>query len=200
MLGRVGHRPTSDSPAGRRFAGACWILTALYFAAQAVAQAAWTTPFSLVDNRVSDLGSTACASFGASFVCSPLHAAMNIAFVATGALLLLGTVFGRTSWPRRRLTTWGLAFLSVAGVGTVLVGLSPENINVVVHLVGALNIPCGNVAMILLGLALRDTRPRAALLSLLLGSLGLVGMLSGPPLVILTGHGGGLAERVASIR
>ena len=83
------------------------------------------------------------------------------------------------------------------GVGTVLVGLSPENVYVVVHLVGAFTIPSGNLAMILLGLALRDTRPRAALLSLLLGSLGLVGMLSGPPLVILTGHGGGLAERVA---
>lgn len=180
-----------------RLAGVCWVLTGLYFGAQVAAQAAWSTPFSLVDDRVSDLGNTRCEVWGATFVCSPLHGLMNAAFVATGALLLLGLVFGIPTWPRRRLTTWGLAFLAVAGAGTVLVGLAPENENVAVHVVGALNLPCGNVAMILLGLALRGSRPRAATLSVLLGAVGLVGLLGGPVLVILTGHGGGLAERVA---
>ena len=60
---------------------------------------------------------------------------------------------------------WGLTALFVASMGTILVGLSPENVNVAVHLVGALNIPCGNLAMILLGLAINETRPRVAVAS-----------------------------------
>jgi hypothetical protein len=82
------------------------------------------------------------------------------------------------------------------GAGTVLVGLSPRT-STWSSTLSARSTSPPNFGLILLGLALRDTRPRATLLSLLLGSLGLVGMLSGPPLVILAGHGGGLAERVA---
>jgi hypothetical protein len=82
-----------------------------------------------------------------------------------------------------------------------LVGLSAENANVFIHVVGALNIPAGNVAMILLGLAIwRDRRgPRIELawFSVLAGIVGLLGMLTGPFPVILTRHGGGLAERIA---
>jgi hypothetical protein len=51
--------------------------------------------------------------------------------------------------------------------------------------------------MILLGLALRETRPRVAVASVVLGCIGFVGLLGGPLLLILAGHGGGLAERVA---
>jgi hypothetical protein len=36
------------------------MLTLLYFIGQLVAQAAWRTPYSLIDNRVSDLGNTEC--------------------------------------------------------------------------------------------------------------------------------------------
>jgi hypothetical protein len=78
-----------------------------------------------------------------------------------------------------------------------LIGLSPENVNVIVHLVGALNIPAGNVAVILLGLAIWRDRRGMAWFSVLAGVAGLLGMLAGPFLVILTGHGGGLAERIA---
>jgi hypothetical membrane protein len=135
---------------------------------------------------------------------------------------------------------WGLILLGVAGLGTILVGLSPENVNVLFHLIGALNIPAGNAAMILLGLAIwgqhwgsriaprraeeergdmlfvaerrrsrraptRDPRGESAAsgaielawFSVLSGVIGFLGLLVGPVLVILTGHGGGLAERVA---
>jgi hypothetical protein len=85
----------------------------------------------------------------------------------------------------------------VAGVGTILIGLSPENVNVPLHILGALNIPAGNVVMILLGLAIWRDRPGMAKFSVVAGVVGLLGMLAGPFLVILTGHGGGLAERVA---
>jgi hypothetical membrane protein len=122
---------------------------------------------------------------------------MNATFVLTGVLILVGMFLTRSTWPRRRLTTWGLILLGVAGAGTILIGLSPENVNVLVHLVGALNIPAGNAAMILLGLAIWRERRALAWFSLLSGVVGILGLLAGPFLVIATGHGGGLAERVA---
>ena len=190
--------PRSASETHLFVTGAVWVLTVLYFIGQIVAQAAWTTPYSLIDNRVSDLGSTACGRTVANtLICSPLHAVMNLTFVLTGVLILVGLFLTRSMWPRRRLTTWGLVLLGMAGAGTILVGLSPENVNVALHVIGALNIPAGNVAMILLGLAIwRDHRGMARF-SVVAGVVGLLGMLAGPFPVILTGHGGGLAERIA---
>ncbi len=104
-----------------------WILTLLYFIGQAVAQAAWTTPYSLIDNRVSDLGNTACGrTLANTYICSPLHAVMNTTFALTGVLILVGLFLTRSIWPRRRLTTWGLILLGVAGLGTTLVGPEPR--------------------------------------------------------------------------
>ena len=175
-----------------------WILTLLYFIGQAVAQAAWRTPYSLIDNRVSDLGNTACGrTLANTYICSPLHTLMNATFVLTGVLILVGLFLTRSIWPRRRLTTWGLILLGVAGAGTILVGLSPENVNVLIHLIGALNIPAGNAAMILLGLAIWREHIKLAWFSVLSGVIGFLGLLVGPVLAILAGHGGGLAERVA---
>jgi hypothetical membrane protein len=209
----VDRKPRSLSRVSLLLGGCAWILTLLYFVGQIIAQAAWRTPYSMIDSRVSDLGSTACGTTVANtYVCSPLHVVMNATFVLTGVLILVGLALTRSVWPRRRLTTAGLIMLVVAGAGTILVGLSPENVNVFIHVVGALNIPAGNVAMILLGLAIwrdrrgpRDPREASAAsgaielawLSILAGIVGLLGMLAGPFLVILTGHGGGLSERIA---
>lgn len=91
--------------------GGSWILTLLYFIGQAVAQGAWTTPYSLIDNRVSDLGNTACGrTLANTYICSPLHAVMNTTFVLTGVLILVGLFLTRSIWPQRRLTTWALIF------------------------------------------------------------------------------------------
>jgi hypothetical membrane protein len=178
--------------------GVSWILTLLYFIGQLVAQAAWKTPYSLLDNRVSDLGNTECGrTLANAYICSPLHAVMNTTFIVTGALILIGLFLTRSIWPRRRLTTWGLILLGVAGAGTILIGLSPENVNVLFHVIGALNIPTGNAAMILLGVAIWHERQGMAWFSVLSGVIGLLGLLAGPCLVIATGHGGGLAERIA---
>ena len=88
--------------------GAFWMLTLLYFVGQLVAQTAWRTPYSLIDNRVSDLGNTECGrTLADTYICSPLHAVMNATFVLTGVLILIGLFLTRRVWPRRRLTTWG---------------------------------------------------------------------------------------------
>jgi hypothetical membrane protein len=134
----------------------------------------------LIDNRVSDLGSTSCGSTVAnSYICSPLHAVMNATFILTGGLILGGLLLTRPVWPRRKLSTWGLILLGIAGAGAILIGLSPENVNVLLHLIGALNIPAGNAAMILLGLVIwRDRRwPRfAPWFSVALGAIGFLGL------------------------
>jgi hypothetical membrane protein len=179
----------TPSRLGLLLGGASWILTLLYFIGQLVAQAAWKTPYGLLDNRVSDLGNTECGrTLANAYICSPLHAVMNATFVVTGVLILIGLFLTRSLWPRRRLTTWGLILLGVAGAGTIMVGLSPEIVNVLFHLIGALNIPAGNAA---------SGATELAWFSILFGVVGFLGLLGGPVLVILTGHGGGLAERIA---
>jgi len=186
-----------DSSQRLRLGGVCWILSLAFLVGQAVAQTAWPA-YSLLDNHVSDLGNTACGPWmGQAYVCSPLHAVMNASLVLTGVLLLLGLALTRDVWPRRRLTAWGLGLLALAGACTLLVGLSPENVSLPLHLLGALNIPSANLGMLLLGLASRGARPRIATLSILLAGVGLSGLPIGPLLLALTGHGGGLAERIA---
>jgi hypothetical protein len=191
-------RPRTQSQLSLLLGGGSWALALLYFIGQAVVQAAWRTSYSLIDNRVSDLGNTACGrTLANTYICSPLHTLMNATFVLTGVLIVVGLFLTRSIWPRRRLTTWGLILLGVAGAGTILVGLSPENVNVLFHLLGALNIPAGNAAMILLGLAIWRERRGIAWFSLVSGVIGFLGLLAGPFLVITTGHAGGLAERIA---
>jgi hypothetical membrane protein len=177
--------------------GLLWTLSLVFFAGQAIAQSAWPS-FSSLDNHVSDLGNTACGPWMASaYVCSPLHAVMNAALILSGLLMGLGLYLTRDLWPSRRLSSWGLGFLALTGLCTVLVGLNPENVNLRLHMLGALNIPFGNLALLLLGLATWRTRRRVAMLSLALGAIGWLGLPIGLVLLTLSGHGGGAAERLA---
>lgn len=180
--------------------GACWILSLAFMVGQVVAQLAWNTPYSLLDNRISDLGSTSCGVWiTGQYICSPLHGVMDACIVATGACFALGAVLTWRAWPRRRLSTWGLALIAVAGAGLVLVGLFPENVNVGLHLLGALNIPMGNVALLLLGFATWKWRRWVGVTSIVMALIGFSGVAVGPALLALTGgHGDGLAERVSA--
>jgi hypothetical membrane protein len=88
--------------------GTCWIATLEFFAAQAIAQAAWKgSDYSLAGNAISDLGVTACGRITIAgqpgYYCSPLHTLMNASFAATGILMLLGLYLTRPAWPGRRL-------------------------------------------------------------------------------------------------
>jgi hypothetical membrane protein len=180
---------------------ACWVLTVVFFIGQAVAQAASTVPYSLAGNYISDLGNTACGTFtqGAyrADVCSPLHGVMNATFVVTGLLMLGGAVGTRRAWPRRRLTTAGLVLLVLAGAGEVLAGFRPENVSLGLHAIGAVfGIAGANVGVLLLAIAVWRTAPWTAILSLVVGVLGLVSFLlfGSVPSV---GLGTGLVERLA---
>ncbi len=202
-------RPQPAVPSGRAvtLGAVFWILSLEFFVGEAVAQAAWRTPYSMLTNSISDLGNTACgtwppasvnlASLGlsAGYVCSPLHSVMNVSFIVAGVLILLGLYLTRSVWPRRRLTAWGMALLAVAGVGKIIVGLVPENTVILLHFLGALGIPCAVTGILLLGLATWNTRRGVAVVSLALASIGLLG-----PVITKVATGGfhdiGLAERL----
>src|SRR6202046_5866856 len=116
--------------------GAAWILATLQYAvAQVVVAAAWHhPPYSWLGNYISDLGNTACGPFKVphgtpSYVCSPMHSAMNASFVIAGILTIAGAVLLRRFWPRRRGTTVALVLWAITGLGKIVVGLVPENTN-----------------------------------------------------------------------
>jgi hypothetical membrane protein len=189
-------------PAWRLMSGGiCWIATLEFFAAQAVAQAAWKgSDYSLAGNAISDLGVTACGRIAIAgqpgYYCSPLHSLMNASFAVTGILMLLGLYLTLPVWPRVRLARWGIALFALAGIGKIIVGLAPGNVNYGLHSLGGLGIILVNIGMILLGRAAAETSDRwIPYLSVSLGILGLIGE------VFFFAHrvlgGAGAAERVA---
>lgn len=187
--------------------GAAWIVgTVQYAACQIIAAQAWPTPYSLHENFISDLGNTACGPWTPPHgtpvpVCSPDHALMNASFVAAGVLTLVGALLLRRFWPAGRLATTATWLWVVAGLGKIVVGSVPENAGTGLHLLGALNIPLGSIAILLLSLTVRRTAPVPATAGFVVAALGLVGTVLStagqfsPDLYLGLGAGG--AERLA---
>jgi hypothetical membrane protein len=147
-------RPTAGTVVG----AGCWILTVAYLLVQPVVAAAWQPSYDLATNTISDLGVTGCGDFRqfddrVVYACSPRHALMNTVFVVVGVLTAAGAVLTRAIWPRRRLTSVGVAFVVLAGVGGILLGLAPTNVNPAAHGAGALLQVPGAVGPLLLGVA-----------------------------------------------
>jgi hypothetical membrane protein len=142
-----------------------------------VVAAAWPTPYDLATNSISDLGVTGCGDFRqfddrVVYARLPRHALMNTVLMLVGLLTSVGAVLTRFTWPRRRLTWVGVAFVVLAGVGGILVGLAPANVNLAVHGVGALLQVPGAVGPPLLGLAAWSMQRGVAAFSLLCGVVG----------------------------
>jgi len=157
-----------------------WVLVIQFFIAQIIVQSAWTTPFSLTANYISDLGNTACGPYpvGSSmYVCSPWHAGMNASFMVQGLIILVGVALIYRAFPAGRTRTLGLVLLALAGPGSILVGLFPENVNITPHTIGAAaHFVSGNLGIVVLGIALAATHRQSALaiFSIILGSVGLL--------------------------
>lgn len=137
--------------------GLIWMCGVQFFVAQVVVQAAWTTPFSLATNYISDLGNTACANYltagGIAFVCSPLFALMNMSFFLQGVIIIAGTML---IWPLLRRggsKIIVLALLILTGIGMLGVGIFPENVNNDWHVYSAgLQFVTGNLALVIIGI------------------------------------------------
>jgi hypothetical membrane protein len=171
---------TSDATRSIRLGALVWVLAIQFFVAQLIVQSAWTTPFSLTQNFISDLGNTTCAPYPVGsnmYVCSPWHAVMNASFIALGVIILLGAALTWRAFPPGRTRALGLVLLALAGPGPILVGLFPENVNITPHTIGAAaQFVSGNLGIVVLGMALATNRRRMALAigSSILGSLGLL--------------------------
>jgi hypothetical membrane protein len=155
----------------------CWILTVAYLLVQPVVAAAWPIPYGLATNAISDLGVTSCGSYPqfddrVGYACSPRHALMNTVFVLVGVLTAAGAVLTRDLWPQRRVTSVAVAFVVLAGVGGILLGLAPANVNLAAHAAGALLQVPGAVGPLLLGVAAWRAQRGVAAFSVLCGVVG----------------------------
>jgi hypothetical membrane protein len=194
---------SSDTTRAIRRGAIVWMLAIQFFITQAIVQAAWTTPFSLTANYISDLGNPTCAPYPAGsnmYVCSPWHALMNASFIALGLIILVGAALIHRAFPPGRVRAVGFALLGLAGLGPILVGLFPENVNITPHTIGAAaHFVSGNLGIVVLGIAIAASRRRMplALCSIILGAVGLLATA-----LFITGHYLGLGiggmERVAA--
>lgn len=174
-----------------------WIVTAQYYIAQLVAASAWHPHYSFTKNTISDLGNTACSMYSHRYVCSPDHTLMNTSFMILGITIMVGALL---IWQEFRHSPWsfaGFGLMSVAGLGTALVGLAPENLHPGLHVVGAvMPFLLGNIALLLFGFSLGLQR-LMKYYTLLSGAIALVA------LVFFAGHdyigiGEGGMERMLS--
>jgi len=161
---------------------AAWILALQFFVVQGVVQLAWTTPFSLAHNMISDLARETCGPLprapGIDVACSPWHALMNASIIANGVLIPLGVLLTRRRWPATRLMTIALAMIALTGPGHFMVGLWPSDTGPTMHLLGAGSIlALGNPGMVVAGWAAWKSRRGQAIASVVLGFAGIAGTL-----------------------
>jgi hypothetical membrane protein len=132
-----------------------WIVNLQYFIVQILVAGAWSTPYSIFRNTISDLGNTECGEYAARYVCSPLHGIMNASFIILGITMLLGSGLIYHEFKKSMATAIGFSFMAVAGAGIILVGLFPENSLAFFHALGAgLAFLIGNVALLVFALSL----------------------------------------------
>lgn len=149
-----------------------WMLCVQYLAVQLITAAAWPGGYSWRLNLISDLGNTACGPYAGRYVCSPEHFVMNLSFIMLGLTMAAGSLLIYQEFTENRRSLIGFSLMGLAGFGTAFVGLFPENVNSLLHGVGAfLGLLVGNLSLILLAWALQRVNFRLRLYTLLSGLL-----------------------------
>lgn len=179
--------------------GLAWASIAHYFVVEELVRQGWSLPYSRRTNFISDLGALTCGTYEGREVCSPDHVWINVSFAAVGVAAGLGAVLVRAVAPDL-VTRPALALYVAGGVGSVLVGLFPEDTVGPLHAAGAgLFFVGANLGHVLLGSRLPRSRRRLArpygTALMIVGAVGLVGaalVVTGTDL----GLGIGLVERV----
>jgi hypothetical membrane protein len=177
-----------------------WVSSLQYFLAQVITAWVWDTPYSLAQNYVSDLAATRCLIFGGQFVCSPWHALMNLSFVVLGLTMMLGAWLIPGYFNNERRLLIGFWCIGISGAGTLVVGFSPENVNLAVHQAGAFfPFVVGNIGMIVIGIALMKQKGRdwLSIYSITSGAVGFAAAILFS-LKVFAGIGVGGMERVAT--
>ncbi|WP_050779983.1 DUF998 domain-containing protein [Streptomyces sp. C] len=193
-----------------RIGYAAWAVGVVqFFVVHRIAESAWTIPYTWAGNNISDLGNALCAlqpDPEPRYVCSPEHGLMNLSFIALGIFLLAGIALtggggGGSPWRSNRAGVAARLLLAAGGVGFVLVGLAPADVNENQHVLGALLIMAsGNTGLVLAGFGgLQDQVP-----ALLRRGAALLGVTALTALGLFLSHhyaglGMGGMERVAAL-
>ncbi len=155
---------------------AFWGLSIQYYIIQIVAAMAWTTHYSIRFNTISDLGNTVCGLYANRYVCSPLHNLMNASFLTLGVTMMIGAALIYQEFRETEGSKVGFSFMAIAGLGTLLVGLFPENSVNALHVLGAtLPFLVGNLGLVVLGAAL-DLPRSLKLYTLFSGFISLIAL------------------------
>lgn len=150
-----------------------WVISLQYFVTQLVVAAAWPRPYSWANNAISDLGNTACGIYSGRYVCSPLHDWMSASFIVLGATMIAGSLLIYHEFRKSMASAVGFSFMALAGLGTILVGVFPENNGHGLHALGAaLPFVVGNIALIIFAEALK-LPPKLRVYTLLSGAVAL---------------------------
>lgn len=148
-----------------RIGYSAWIVGVVqFFVVHGIAESAWARPYSWARNNISDLGNAHCAlqpDPEPRYICSPEHGLMNVSFIALGVLFVVGAALtGGGLWRGGRAAAVARLLIAGAGVGFVLAGLAPSDVNENQHLLGALLImAAGNIGLIVAGFCLAEHVP-----------------------------------------
>jgi hypothetical membrane protein len=132
-----------------------WIISIQYFVIQLVVALGWPVPYNFSLDAISDLGNSACGIYADRYVCSPYFTWMNVSFVVLGATMIAGSTLIYQEFRKNNANKLAFMFMALAGFGTILVGVFPENTIGYFHFTGAL-LPflLGNIALIIFGFSL----------------------------------------------
>lgn len=174
-----------------------WILCVHYFVTQIIVAKAWDVQYSLSLNPISDLGNSACGLYAGRYVCSPLYNLMNTSFVLLGAFMALGSMLIYQGFKKSTASFVGFSLMAAAGIGSILVGLFPENTVSSLHGLGAfMAFLLGNLALVVFGSVL-DMPKKLRYYTLLSGVISLLALgLFGSQNYLGLGEGG--MERLAA--
>ncbi|MFF9438900.1 DUF998 domain-containing protein [Streptomyces sp. NPDC014735] len=148
-----------------RIGYSAWIVGVVqFFVIHGIAESAWARPYSWARNNISDLGNAHCALQSdpePRYICSPEHGLMNVSFVVLGVLLVVGAALtGGVLWRRSRAAVVTRLLVASAGMGFVLAGLAPADVNENQHVLGALFImAAGNIGLVVAGFGLAEQVP-----------------------------------------
>jgi hypothetical membrane protein len=154
-----------------------WILTIEYFLVQVIVAEAWHNPYSFRFNTISDLGNTVCGITSTRYVCSPLNSLMNAAFIALGVLMAAGAPLIYQEFRKNKGTMIGFSLMAIAGFGTIVVGLFPENTIPAAHILGAaMPFLLGNISLVVLGLSLKGVSSKMRAFAIISGAVSLIAL------------------------